>query len=208
MGARFSRAVVGLVLLCPGCMFGEATHVLSSRVHQAVEGCAERRRNAQWAEEAWVAVVRCAGPGLSEDYARGFKNGFADFLYFGRGEPPPLPPEHYRGLKYQTPQGYRAIEDWFAGYRHGAAAAAQSGKRELVTGPSSLRQPVVLEGPAQQAVVVPSMPGAPEPALAPRPVPAPAQLPPPVPAAAADSGQGLWNWRVKVRFDWGEWKWW
>ncbi len=204
MGARFSRAVVGLVLLSPGCMVGQATHVFSYRLHEAVESCAERRRNAQWADEAWAAVQRCAGPGLSEDYARGFKNGFADYLYCGRGEPPPLPPEHYRGLKYQTPQGYRTIEEWFAGYRHGAAAAAQSGRRELVTGPSSLRQPVVLAGPAQQAVAGQA---APAPVPAPVPAPPPAQLPPPAPASAG-SGDSLWNWRVKVRLDWGEWKWW
>jgi hypothetical protein len=48
-----------------------------------------------------------------------------------------LPPRHYRALKYQSPKGYQAIEDWFDGYRFGVGVAWDSGCRELVTGPAS-----------------------------------------------------------------------
>ena len=35
----------------------------------------------------------------------------------------PQPPSKYRELQYQSPMGYLAIEQWYAGYQHGAAAA-------------------------------------------------------------------------------------
>jgi hypothetical protein len=162
-------------------MVATATRVLSARVHQCVEDGAERRRNQRWAEQAWQAEARrCGGGRHSEDYARGFKDGFAEYLYRGWVEPPPLPPEHYRSLRYQMPQGYRAIQDWFSGYRHGVALAQQGGQREWITGPSSLR------GPPPEA-----------------PCPAPAVAAPP-PAGGEKSG----GWRIDVRCDWGGWKGW
>lgn len=130
-------------LAASGCfLVGQATHVLVSRAARCVEEHAERHRNKRWAEAAWRQV--CEGGGaFSEDYADGFKEGFAVFLFCGGcGEPPPLPPSRYRKLRYQTPQGYRAIEDWFAGYRHGAAAAHEGGFRQLVTGPTALGAPL------------------------------------------------------------------
>src|SRR5205807_2557372 len=73
----------------------------------------------------------------SEDYAQGFKDGYAEYLYRGGdGEPPLLPPKRYRHVRYQTPQGYMAAEDWFAGYRHGAAVAHHTGARRWITGPT------------------------------------------------------------------------
>jgi hypothetical protein len=47
----------------------------------------------------------------------------------------PVPPERYRRKKYMTPEGCAAVEDWFAGFRHGAATAMQSGLRNLVVIP-------------------------------------------------------------------------
>lgn len=48
---------------------------------------------------------------------------------------PAVPPEHYRRKKYMTPEGVAAIEDWYAGFRHGAATAMASGLRNLVVLP-------------------------------------------------------------------------
>jgi hypothetical protein len=109
-----------------------------AEVCQAVEDHAERQRNKKWAAAAW-RDVHAQAPGLSADYGAGFREGFAQYLYQGgNGEPPLLPPPHYRKLRYQTPEGYQAIADWFAGYRHGAAVAHDGGFRQWVTGPSSL----------------------------------------------------------------------
>ena len=109
-----------------------------------VEEHLECARNRKWAELAWEQIHGSSKGTYSEDYAQGFKDGFADFLFEGgSGEPPPLPPRHYRGLAYQTPQGYQAIQDWFAGYRHGTTVARTDGYRQWVTGSTSLPHPQV-----------------------------------------------------------------
>jgi hypothetical protein len=48
---------------------------------------------------------------------------------------PAVPPEKYRRKKYMTPEGVAAIEDWYAGFKHGAATAMASGLRNLVVLP-------------------------------------------------------------------------
>ena len=127
-----------------GCgPFALATHVL---VIEPIQYCKtaddilERRRDYTLAEETWQVFAQ-AHPDhpSSPDYANGFKDGFADYVYAGgTGEPPPLPPRQYWRITYETPQGHQAIEDWFDGYRHGAAMAQQSGYRQWVTIPSSV----------------------------------------------------------------------
>ena len=72
------------------------------------------------------------------DHKLGFVDGFVDYLEAGgMGHPPPLPPRRYWKAKYQTPDGYRATEDWFRGYHHGTMSARASGYRQLVTVPVS-----------------------------------------------------------------------
>ena len=150
MGAKAGLWLLGLVLLSSGCsVVSTATHVVSSRLKERFEEHAERKRNQARAVAAW-REVRCAASevAFSDDYARGFHHGFTEHLYRGTVNPPPLPPDEYRRARYQTPQGYRAIQDWFAGFRHGVAAAREGRYRDWVTGPSSFRQPE--SGPAPQ----------------------------------------------------------
>jgi hypothetical protein len=127
-----------------GC--GPLAHAIQIVVVEPIHYCQtaddflENRRNYKLAEEAWQVFAQ-ANPGhpSSPDYVRGFEDGFADFLYAGgTGEPPPLPPRQYWRITFETPQGHQAIEDWFAGFRFGAAVARESGYREGVTIPSSL----------------------------------------------------------------------
>jgi hypothetical protein len=160
----------GCALLC------DATSLMVFKVRESVEDCHESVRNHKWAEEAWVRV-RAGTPGApySKDYAQGFKDGFAYFLFHGgTGEPPALPPSGYRKVAYQTPQGYQAIEDWFAGYRHGASVARESGYRQWVTGPSALRgqTPIVPAAGPEPATMIPPPPPVPE-----APLPQPTPLP-------------------------------
>jgi hypothetical protein len=94
-------------------------------------------RNHQLAEAAWKQVLKSYPEGqYSVDYARGYKAGFADYLeHGGNGEPPPVPPFRYRLSAYQTPEGYRAILEWNAGFRHGGVEARRSGFRDTIVLP-------------------------------------------------------------------------
>jgi hypothetical protein len=90
------------------------------------------------AAAAWAQVRRSAPKTFSADYAEGFKDGYADYVIAGgNGEPPGVPPFRYRLTPYASPAGHQAIEDWYAGFRHGAAVARASGERENVVIPLS-----------------------------------------------------------------------
>ncbi len=194
---------VGVAALClggAGCaLVRDATSLMIFQVREASEDFGETVRNRKWAEHAWGEVL-AANPqaGFSADYAQGFRDGFAHYLYWGgNGEPPALPPHRYRKLRYQTPQGYKAIEDWFAGFRHGAEVARQNGYRQWITGPSSLRAhaapppaadaplppPLEPAAPPSAPPLIPLVP--PTPAAAPAPPAAPPVLTPPTPVPSA-----------------------
>jgi hypothetical protein len=138
----------------------------------------EWRRNYRWADRAWAETCAAhGGSAPSKDYETGFKDGFAEYLYRGgNGEPPLVAPLRYRRLCYQSPQGYRAIDDWFAGYRHGSTVAKASGAREWITGPSSLHPWGGSAKPPGPPVSPELDPGNPEKAPAPD-LPSPRPLP-------------------------------
>jgi hypothetical protein len=144
MRAMLALGVIGLGLLNVGCtMVGSAADHVVYAAKETIEDHLERARYRQWATAAWgkIAPTAPAVPS-SGDYADGFQEGFVDYLDAGgTGEPPPLPPRRYQALRYQTAQGYEAIDAWFAGYRHGVAVARQGPYRDWITGPSSLRVP-------------------------------------------------------------------
>jgi hypothetical protein len=98
----------------------------------------EKIRDKCLANEAWNEIIARDGDVYSRHYYRGFEEGFTDYLKEGgSGEPPPLPPRNYWRLYYQNAEGHQAIQDWFAGFRHGADVARASGVRELVVVPVS-----------------------------------------------------------------------
>jgi hypothetical protein len=168
--------VIGVSMLPTGCaLVGSAANHVAYKAKECLDDSRERARDRQWAEAAWNGY-RCARPGVpySDDYGDGFKEGFADYLYAGgSGEPPALPPRRYRAPAYQTPHGYQAIEEWFAGYRAGAAVARDGNFRRWITGPSSLPGP---DAPPPQPVP-PAQPAPPPPE--PLPQKLPESLPPP-----------------------------
>jgi hypothetical protein len=190
MRSAIALGVVALCFLSQGCgLAGTACRVLTDNFCEAVSDCRERARNDRWADEAWRAAARDATCPLSKDYEDGFHEGFTEHLYRGgNGEPPPVPPNRYRALGYETPEGYAAITNWFAGYRHGARVAERGGYRRLVTGPSSLSAasaPAIPDPTPPPAVpvpaTVPELPPTPNPmdspGLAPAPVKTPAATP-------------------------------
>jgi hypothetical protein len=202
-------AILGVCLVSQGC--GPVTLATRTLVLEPIHYCLtgdsvlEIRRNYQLAEEAWDAFTKAEpDPTYSLDYASGFKDGFADYLYAGgTGEPPPLPPRDYWKIHYETAQGHQAMEDWFAGFRHGAAVAEQSGYRQWVTLPSSVPPPNARDRrpswlAPENTVVPPSEPALPPPRkVAPPPPPDkdgpdgghPAAATRPVPADEDDSGK-------------------
>jgi hypothetical protein len=144
MRTRLCLLVLGLCISGQGCNLivnmGRNAVFETSRNTSAV---VEEVRNGGLANAAWKDFEEAnGGQSYSTDYARGFKYGFADYLYAGgNGNPPPQPPSHYWCVRYQTPAGYEAIQDWFAGYRQGALAAKQTGLRESVIVPLQIAVP-------------------------------------------------------------------
>jgi hypothetical protein len=164
--------LVGFGFACQGCapLWQSARTsllqpVINSRVWTEMREC---HRNRELAESAWgdyvskhAGTMECA-----KDLESGFKQGFADFLYSGgTGAPPPVPPRCYWNYCYETPEGHKAIEAWFAGFRAGAESAKESGYRKLVLVPASTCLP-------SMAPQTPQLPP-PSPSAAPGMLPAP-----------------------------------
>jgi hypothetical protein len=166
--------LLGLCLTGPGCSF--VHHIKRNLINEPQFGCDEvaiRMRHERLARQAWDEMARQYGKCFSVDYRRGFIDGFADYLTYGGCQNgcdeapivPAVPPEHYRHKKYMTPEGYRAIEEWFMGFRHGSSTAVASGLRQLVVIPV-LNPPVFLrdtyatehQHAAAQPEEVPQMP--------------------------------------------------
>ena len=131
---------IALCTLAAGCQLANnAIHNVTNEVKLATAEVQEHHNYEKLAKASWQSAQadeNCRA--TSKDYAAGFKDGFVDYLEFGgSGQPPYLPPRSYWGPTYRTPEGYRAIEDWFAGFRHGVDAAKQSGYRQWVPLPSA-----------------------------------------------------------------------
>jgi hypothetical protein len=182
MRKTLAPAIVGLGLLCCGCggpITLAARTVVIEPIHDwaRADNCIEHHRDYRLAEDVWKAIAE-ADPShaFSPDFAHGFRDGFADYVYAGgTGEPPPVPPRYYWKVGYETPQGHQAIEDWFAGFRMGAELARESGYRELVIVPSSMLR-AEAPGPCPSpSVPATTIPPASEPTLPPprKLVPAP-----------------------------------
>lgn len=84
------------------------------------------------AEEYWDRYLKSCGNNLSKAYHKGFVDGFVDYVQAGgTGEPPYLPPFRYRLSPFRSPEGVTLVEDWYAGFRQGAAVAKESGLRQF-----------------------------------------------------------------------------
>jgi hypothetical protein len=169
MGRKLALLIPGLYVLAVGCEtlpIGsglEITRYASRNLTEAPisvrDDCMERARNRQLGEQAWAKYCQEHPEPHSVHYAHGFVDGVADYLYAGgTGEPPVVPPWCYRRAAYETPEGVRMVEDWFAGFRLGAHTAAASGLRSLVVVPVALPAPVGTPPPPAN---FPSAPAAP-----------------------------------------------
>lgn len=140
---RLLRSLIVIAVLFPGSgclLLTGARNLFVEPIASYTLECLEAKRNEALAISAWKSVVE-AHPDMefSLHYAEGFRQGFVDYLNAGgTGAPPPLPPRKYWGVRYETPEGHAAMQDWFAGFRHGAETAAQSGYRNFVVLPTSV----------------------------------------------------------------------
>jgi hypothetical protein len=142
---------------------------------QGFEESRLKHRNHDLAEEAWRHVTETSPNVYSSEFGDGFVDGYADYLNQGGNcDPPAVPPFRYRTLKYQTPEGVAAINQWFEGFRQGSLMAKASGLRELQLVQLSAPPINAVEPSYNQPIALPPTPEQP-------PVP-PRQLPPePIP---------------------------
>jgi len=142
---RVKKRILVLVICvcCSGCSPGREVwnwSILRTLRYEAKYHRSEHhitRHEYQLADQAWNSYRELRPEEDSPDFARGFRDGYAGFLHTGHLEPPSAPPERYRWFRRDGPTGYRAAEDWFAGYRIGAIEAANSGYRESLIVPTS-----------------------------------------------------------------------
>lgn len=74
-----------------------------------------------------TAYTRIHGNSTSRPFKCGFVEGYHDVLAGGNGCPPPIPPKKY-WLRYsRLANGQQQINEWFAGFEDGAAAAKSNG---------------------------------------------------------------------------------
>ena len=127
------RIILALCLLQPGCSFvcyGAKNLIeapLDARDREVMRG-----RFRGMADDAWKQAV-ADDPALAYafHYGCGFRRGFADYLEAdGTGQPPAEPPWEYQAAAFETPQGRRDVEDWYAGFRTGASVARAGGYRD------------------------------------------------------------------------------
>jgi hypothetical protein len=182
MRLKHYLALLGLCAVAPGCaplkQVAEVVFCEPAAYCMGMDDYISRCRNRHLAEEAWGHFQGALGDcQYSDDFADGFKTGFADYLYAGgNGDPPVVPPRVYWRPTYATPQGQAMMQDWFRGYRHGTAVAKESGYREADLVPASAVLPPVLEPTSPSANRAPAMPRADEELPPPRPLPAPKVL--------------------------------
>lgn len=137
------RKVLPLIMvsaLGSGCaLVKDASYNAWHESHKVVDDCTTAHRLHRLAVEAWLDYDVCHGEqSYSKDFARGFINGYADYLLAGDLEAPPAaPPLRYWRPRYETPEGHQAIHEWIDGHREGVAAARANGLREYFVLPSS-----------------------------------------------------------------------
>jgi hypothetical protein len=177
-------------LLCPfasGCgLFYIGARNLCNEAKLIRDSRCEEIRYAYLAHEAWEHV-KASSPlhTYSPDYVAGFHAGFADYLYAGGcGDPPAMPPKHYRHFHAESPRGAKALQDWYGGFRHATTVAKESGLRQFVI--VSLAPPATPQLPPLPPPIVPlpSIPAAGPPSELSSPLPAPRKVPRDTPSEA------------------------
>jgi hypothetical protein len=127
-----------------GCSwFPYIVHNVGGEIIETTGCCHLHLKACALADREWKALCSEHPDGsYSPAYAHGFHDGFVDYVeHNGLAEPPAIPPVCYRYPSLRTPAQQQKIEDWFAGFRHGAQSALAQGWRDGVIVPIS-RPPI------------------------------------------------------------------
>jgi hypothetical protein len=124
------RIILVLALNCAGCSYLEhACRNLVAAPVDCIHDCMVDCRVRRIARQVWREVCENDQMPHSHAYAKGFEDGFVDYVeHNGTADAPAMPPAHLRN--HSLHDGPQEIEDWYAGFRHGASAARESGLRE------------------------------------------------------------------------------
>src|SRR5438105_4869157 len=123
MRIRFTLLLLAVCFANGGCssFLEESVRNLTEAPVRGLDDVAYCSRNQEVAEEAWQLERRKGPERYSRDHAAGFVAGYADYLDAGgNGNPPAVPPFRYRLVCSESPEGARAVEEWYAGFRHGS----------------------------------------------------------------------------------------
>lgn len=113
----------------PGCnLIYSGTSGVAGEVKIAVTHHHLVQRARQQAKAAWKEVI-VANPSatLTEDFARGFEDGYVRTVWWGPEDSPIVPPSEYWSAHYQNAKGRQAIAQWIEGFRHGVKVAQETG---------------------------------------------------------------------------------
>ena len=84
-------------------------------------------RNHVWANRAYNLRYSDCERRYSDDFKKGFVEGYCDVCDGGDGYVPATAPENYWGYQHQSPEGAGCVNSWFQGYPLGAQAAKKDG---------------------------------------------------------------------------------
>lgn len=125
-------AMLGLatVALSSGCqLYLTGAYNLLSEPKYAIQEFRYVRQARALARESLERRMTRAS--VSEDFAAGYIDGFADYLIAGQTtDPRPTPPKRYLKTSVFTPEKLAAVEEYYAGFRAGAIDAEASGLRQ------------------------------------------------------------------------------
>jgi hypothetical protein len=182
-------ATVVLSVLSSGC--GTFFEIAARNiVHAPLDAASDRVRDVGLCLQARATFrdICHANPDqpFSPDYADGFVAGYVDYAESGgNGEARPNPPSCYKLVCYDSPAGRQAQLDYYAGFRHGAEVARESGVRDVIVVPPG-QAPAPATDPDQRLRGNPPSTGPTEPTL---PLPHPEPIPPPAVGDAAGKGR-------------------
>jgi hypothetical protein len=135
--ARLALAV-GLVAAQAGCnMYLNFARNLINEPAQTLDNVEVQHRAKKYAVDAWRDFQKhYPGQEFSDDYAQGYKDGFADFLVHGyTNQVPAEPPVRFRRNRNFNPEGRQGAEEYFAAFAEGSEAARASGLRNYLVVP-------------------------------------------------------------------------
>lgn len=137
--------VAGFAAAAAGCQLAHSTaHNLWNEPVEYLDQKKVTKRLRQEGEAALAELRQTRRRHCTDDFAEGFVDGYADFLeHGGNTAPPAVPPLKYRRGRFLNPDGHARVHDYFAGFQSGAETAAGTGKRQFLTVPILLADPVV-----------------------------------------------------------------